>query len=99
MDVSLDAEYTGADEEITYELELCTAGMLHVSSNAQGFQVADLKDTTLLQRRRIILPDHYREIFRHKKLIFMYVCVTAKGQDVVLTALCPRGPQWVPDLE
>jgi hypothetical protein len=90
MDVSLDDECTAADEPITYELELRTADMLNVSRNKQGFEVSDLDDTTLLHCYSVSLPHTYRELFRKQKTISMYVCVSVRGQDILLTALRPR---------
>lgn len=63
-DLSLADECTAADEPTTYELELRTADMLNVSRNAQGFEVSDLDDTTLLHCYSVSFPHTHRELFR-----------------------------------
>lgn len=99
MDVWVDADGLGTDEDIAYEIEIRTAEMLKVCPNKQGFLVSDLKDTTLLQRYTVTLPDHYRELFRRDTAISMYVCITAEGQDIVITAMRPRDSSKTPEME
>jgi hypothetical protein len=99
MAVSIEAGDMGVGENITYEIEIRTADVLKAFRNKQGFQVSELGDTTLLQHYTVTLPDHYRDLFRRNTVIPMYVCITAKGQDIVLTALRPRHAGKIPDIE
>jgi hypothetical protein len=99
MAVSVETHEMGVGEEITYEMEIRTADMLKVYRNKQGFRVSDLSDTAVLRRYSVALPGHYRQLFEENTDVTMYVCVTAKGQDIVLTALRPRDASKTPGIE
>jgi hypothetical protein len=99
MAVSIDADNMNENEEIIHELEIRTADILKLYRNKQGFQVSDLANTIVLQRYHVSLPDHYRELFRQHSEIPMYVCITIKGQDIVLNALRPRDCRKTPYIE
>lgn len=99
MDVSVDAIELEADEEITHQLEIRTANPFKPSKNERGFVIARLDDTVFLHRYNVRLSDSYKHLFRQEGSLSMYVCITAEGQDIVLTAIRPHDWSQIPDIE
>lgn len=99
MDVSVDADELEADEEITHQLEIRTADPFMPLLNERGFLVSKMENTVFLHRCIVRLPDNYKELFRQQGGLSMYLCITAEGQDIVVTAMRPRDLLGVPDIE
>jgi hypothetical protein len=99
MEVGVDPAELEVAEEITHELEVRTADPFRPLRNERGFPVSRLEHTVLLHQYSVTLPGSYRQLFRENGTLSMYVCITADVQDIVLTAIRPRGPSRIPDIE
>lgn len=99
MNVSIDATDSDDHEEILHHLEIRTADPLIPYPNKEGFLVSKLEDTMFLQEYVVRLPDDYRDLLRQEENTTLYICITAKGQDIVLSAIRAREPSSIPDIE